>query len=111
MKRAMIIVRVAVLHGIHIGGSMQDAKNYMKVMRATDGIQRLAPAVDIPGLGDEATMVTNSRPKTPGDLDAVMVLARKGDSIVEIIHGRLGLDVANAEETAKKALPKVLAAL
>jgi hypothetical protein len=105
------IVRVVVRSGIHIGGSKQDAKNYMKVMRATDGIHRLAPAVDIPGLGDEATMVTNADPKTPKDIDSVVVLARKGDSIVELIHGRAGLDLPNAEETAKKAFPKVLAAL
>jgi hypothetical protein len=103
------IVRVVVLHGTHIGGSKQDASNYMKVMRATDGIRRLAPAVDIPGLGDDATVVAYSEPKTPKDFDSIVALARKGDSIVEMIHAR-GVKPEQVAETAKKALPKVLAA-
>ena len=104
------IVRVEVRNGIHIGGSKQDARNYMKVTRATDGIQRFAPAVDIPGLGDDATLVTYGSPKTPKEIDSIAVLARKGDSIVEMIHAR-GVDPERVEETAKKALPKLLAVL
>jgi hypothetical protein len=104
------IVRVAVRDGIHIGGSKQDATNYMKVTRATDGIHRFAPAVDIPGLGDDATMVTYGSPKTPKEIDSIAVLARKGDSIVEMIHAR-GVDPERVEDTAKKALPKLLAVL
>jgi hypothetical protein len=104
------IVRVAVLHGIHIGGSKQNAPNYMKVMRATDTVSRFAPAVDVPGLGDEATMVTYGSPKTPKEIDSIVLLARKGDSIVEMIHAR-GVDPERVADTAKKALPKLLAVL
>ncbi len=108
--RLEYIVRVGVLHGIHIGGSKQDAPNYMKVTRATDGIHRFAPAVEVPGLGDEAILVVYAEGKTPKDVDAISVLARKGDSIVELIHAP-GIEPEQVAETARKALPKVLAAL
>lgn len=108
--RLEYIVRVGVLHGIHIGGSKQDAPNYMKVSRATDGVHRFAPAVEVPGLGDEAILITFADAKTPKEIDSIAVLARKGDSIVELLHAR-GIDPERVAETAKKALPKVLAAL
>ena len=108
--RLEYIVRVVVRDGIHIGGSKQDAKNYMNGMRAMDGVHRLAPAVDIPGLGDDATVVGSSEPKTPKDFDTIVLLARKGDSIVEMIHGA-GTDMQPTMNTAKNALPKVLAVL
>ncbi len=108
--RLEYIVRLVVRDGIHIGGSKQEAKNYMNGMRATDGVHRLTPAVDIPGLGDEATMVGSSEPKAPEDFDTIVVLARKGESIVEVIHGR-GVEPQRVIDTAKNALPKLLAVL
>jgi hypothetical protein len=108
--RLEYIVRVVVRDGIHIGGSKQDAKNYMNGMRAMDAVHRLTPAVDVPGLGDDATVVGSSEPKTPKDFDTIVLLARKGDSIVEMIHGR-GVDAQHVVDTAKNSLPKVLAVL
>jgi hypothetical protein len=108
--RLEYIVRVVVRDGIHIGGSKQDAKNYMNGMRAMDTVHRLTPAVDVPGLGDDATIVGSSEPKAPRDFDTIVLLARKGDSIVEMIHGR-GVDPQRVVDTAKSALPSVLAVL
>jgi hypothetical protein len=82
----------------------------MRVMRATDGVRRFAPATDIPGLGDDATMVTYAGAKTPKEIDSIVVVARKGDSIVELIHAR-GVEPERVVETAKTALPRLLAAL
>jgi hypothetical protein len=105
------IVQVGVLHGVHMGGSKQDAKNYMTVVRKPDSmIRRYLPAVDVAGLGDDATLVVYSEGPAPKDVDSIVVLARKGDSIVELIH-RPGIDPTEVAETAKKALPKVLAVL
>ncbi len=73
-------------------------------------MHRFAPAVEVPGLGDEAILITFADAKTPKEIDSIAVLARKGDSIVELLHAR-GIDPERVAETAKKALPKVLAAL
>jgi hypothetical protein len=109
--RLEYIVRVGVLHGVHIGGSKQDAKNYMTVTRKPDSlVHRFGPAVEIPGLGDEAIQVIYAEGPGPKDVDTIAVLARKGDSIVELIHAP-GIEPERVVETAKNALPKVLAVL
>ncbi len=48
-------------------------------------------------------MVTNADAKTPKEIDSIVVVARRGDSIVERIHGR-GVEPERVVETAKTAL-------
>jgi hypothetical protein len=66
--------------------------------------------VPIAGLGDDAEVVFDSTAKDPNNPETLIALARKGDSLVEIIHLR-GITPEKLADVAKKALPKVLAVL
>jgi hypothetical protein len=104
------IVRVAVRHDVFIGGAKQNAVQYMRLMATPDKTQRFVPGVPILGLGDDAEVVFDSTAKDPNSPETLIALARKGDSIVELIHMR-GITTEKLADVAKKALPKVLAVI
>lgn len=101
---------VLVFHGVHAGGTKQDAKTYLDMMRPPDGQMRVLPGRDVVGVGDEAILIDYSSPKRPSNTKQIEILARKGDSLVSM--QRISTDPPEAIiATATQALGPVFGAL